>query len=113
MLANVLAAAKPGDRILVSLPRRCRCRRAAGTEATSTYTQPRSVGRLIESKGRSSYGAYLKWRQILPTEPPRRPDPDRPGAPPMLRAAAWKYGFVGSPLHRLRHTATCRRSWSA
>jgi 3-hydroxy-3-methylglutaryl CoA synthase/uncharacterized OB-fold protein len=97
MLANALAAAKPGDRILVALA-------SDGadavllrvTDAAAAYRQPRSVGRLIESKGEVGYGTYLKWRQILPTEPPRRPDPQRPGAPPMLRAAAWKYGFIGS-----------------
>jgi len=97
MLANVLAAAKPGDLILVAVA-------ADGadavvlrvTDAVATRRQTRSVGRLIESKGNVGYGTYLKWREILPTEPPRRPDPDRPGAPPMLRASAWKFGFVGS-----------------
>ncbi len=97
LLANVLATAKPGDRILVAVA-------ADGadavvlhvTEAISAFKQPRSVGRLIESKGKVGYGTYLKWREILPTEPPRRPDPTRPGAPPMLRSAAWKFGFVGS-----------------
>src|SRR6266404_1369529 len=57
---------------------------------------PRSVGRLIESKGDVAYASYLKWREILPTEPPRRPDPARPAGPPMLRSQAWKFGFVGS-----------------
>jgi 3-hydroxy-3-methylglutaryl CoA synthase/uncharacterized OB-fold protein len=97
MLANVLAAAKPGDLILVAVA-------ADGadavvlraTDAVASSRQTRSVGRLIESKGNVGYGTYLKWREILPTEPPRRPDPDRPGAPPMLRASAWKFGFVGS-----------------
>jgi len=97
LLANTLAAAKPGDRILIAVA-------ADGadaillrvTDAIAAFRQPRSVGRLIESKGEVGYGTYLKWREILPTEPPRRPDPDRPGAPPMLRSAAWKFGFVGS-----------------
>jgi 3-hydroxy-3-methylglutaryl CoA synthase/uncharacterized OB-fold protein len=97
VLANVLAAAKPGDRILVA---------SAGdgadaivlkvTDRASSYTQARSVGRLIESKGDVAYARYLKWREILPTEPPRRPDPDRPAGPPMLRSETWKFGFVGS-----------------
>jgi 3-hydroxy-3-methylglutaryl CoA synthase/uncharacterized OB-fold protein len=97
MLANVLAAAKPGNRILVALA-------ADGadavvlrvTDAVAKYRQPRSVGRLIESKGDVAYGTYLKWREILPTEPPRRPDPERPAGPPMLRASLWKHGFVGT-----------------
>src|SRR6185295_11069059 len=66
------------------------------TDAAGRYTQPRSVGRLIESKGDVAYARYLKWREILPTEPPRRPDPDRPAGPPMLRSGRWKFGFIGS-----------------
>jgi len=97
VLAALLPAAKPGDRILVATS-------ADGadailfrvTEAAAKYSQPRSVGRMIESKGEVSYGSYLKWREILPTEPPRRPDPDRPAGPPMLRAAQWKFGLIGS-----------------
>jgi uncharacterized OB-fold protein len=66
------------------------------TPAIAEFKPLRSVGRMIESKGDVSYGSYLKWREILPTEPPRRPDPDRPAGPPMFRAAQWKFGFVGS-----------------
>ena len=42
------------------------------------------------------YNTYLKWRGILPFEPPRRPEPERPAAPPMHRHERWKLGFVGS-----------------
>ena len=97
MLAGVLPAAKPGDRILV----------AAGgdgadamllrvTPAAANYRPRHSVGGMIESKGDVSYAGYLKWREILPTEPPRRPDPERPAGPPMLRSEHWKFGLVGS-----------------
>jgi hydroxymethylglutaryl-CoA synthase len=33
---------------------------------------------------------------VLPFEPPRRPDPERPAAPPMRRHERWKLAFVGS-----------------
>jgi 3-hydroxy-3-methylglutaryl CoA synthase/uncharacterized OB-fold protein len=97
MLANALSAAKPGDRILVATV-------ADGVDAVMLRVAPaaanfkpvRSVGRMIESKGDVSYANYLKWREILPTEPPRRPDPERPAGPPMFRAERWKFGFVGS-----------------
>lgn len=97
MLASVLPAAKPGDLILVATV-------ADGadaillrvTPAVTAYKPAHSVGRMIESKGDVAYGRYLKWREILPTEPPRRPNPDRPAAPSMLRSEGWKYGFVGS-----------------
>jgi 3-hydroxy-3-methylglutaryl CoA synthase/uncharacterized OB-fold protein len=97
MLAAALPSAKPGDRILVVSG-------ADGadailfrvTPAAAAYKPTRSVGRMIESKGDVGYASYLKWREILPTEPPRRPDPDRPAGPPMLRAQQWKFGFVGT-----------------
>ncbi|MDQ1518326.1 MAG: hydroxymethylglutaryl-CoA synthase [Actinomycetota bacterium] len=42
------------------------------------------------------YATFLNWRGILPREPPRRPDPDAPAAPPSHRTGRYKYGFVGS-----------------
>jgi hydroxymethylglutaryl-CoA synthase len=97
MLTSVLPAAKPGDLILVATV-------ADGadailfrvTPAAASFKPVHSTGRLVESKGDVAYGTYLKWREILPTEPPRRPDPDRPAGPPMLRSEKWKFGFIGS-----------------
>src|SRR5229473_3036511 len=97
MLAAALPSLKPGDRILVATV-------ADGadaillrvTPAAANFKPVHSVGRMIESKGDVSYANYLKWREILPTEPPRRPDPERPSGPPMFRAERWKFGFVGS-----------------
>jgi uncharacterized OB-fold protein len=42
------------------------------------------------------YATFLTWRGRLQREPPRRPDPVRPDAPPSARATRWKYAFVGS-----------------
>jgi hydroxymethylglutaryl-CoA synthase len=97
MLTSVLPSCKPGDRILVVTV-------ADGADAMVLRVTPHaaafrpvhSVGRMIESKGDVTYGNYLKWREILPTEPPRRPDPERPAAPPMMRSEKWKFGLVGS-----------------
>src|SRR5579862_3662561 len=97
MLSAALPSAKPGDRILVATV-------ADGadailfrvTPANAGFKPVHSVGRMIESKGDVSYANYLKWREILPTEPPRRPDPDRPAGPPMMRSERWKFGFIGS-----------------
>jgi 3-hydroxy-3-methylglutaryl CoA synthase/uncharacterized OB-fold protein len=97
MLAGVLPSLKPGDRVLVaSVADGADALMLRATPAIASFKPLRSVGRMIESKGDVSYGSYLKWREILPTEPPRRPDPDRPAGPPMFRAQQWKYGFVGS-----------------
>ena len=56
-----------------------------------------SVAEQVTS-GRSdlSYASFLTWRGQLHREPPRRPEPGRPGAPNMLRSEGWKYGFNAS-----------------
>ncbi|HJU09597.1 MAG TPA: zinc ribbon domain-containing protein, partial [Candidatus Binataceae bacterium] len=97
MLTAALQSSKPGDRILLA----CVADGAEAmvlkvTDAATGFRPIHSMGRMIESKGDVSYASYLKWREILPTEPPRRPDPERPAAPPMLRAEKWKYGLIGS-----------------
>ncbi len=43
---------------------------------------------------------YLSWQGLVELEPPRRPEPDRPAAPPAARAEGWKFGFAGT---RCRH----------
>jgi len=97
MLAGVLPGLKPGDRVLVaSVADGADAIVLRAAPAVANFKPIRSVGRMIESKGEVSYGNYLKWREILPTEPPRRPDPERPAGPPMFRAEQWKFGFVGS-----------------
>jgi hydroxymethylglutaryl-CoA synthase len=97
LIASVLPSAKPGDRILVaSASDGADAILLKITPAIASYRPERSVGRMIESKGDVTYANYLKWRAILPTEPPRRPDPERPAAPPMMRAERWKFGLVGT-----------------
>ncbi len=56
-----------------------------------------SVGDLVEG-GRAdlAYAVFLSWRGQLRREPPRRPDPERPDAPAMLRNEGWKFGFSAS-----------------
>src|SRR5205823_3300528 len=98
LLARALDQAKPGDRILVVCA-------ADGmdalvlevTDAIRDMAPVRKVDRWIASKRNDlAYNSYLKWRGILPFEPPRRPDPERPAAPPMRRHERWKLAFVGS-----------------
>ena len=97
MLTAALQSAKPGDRILVvCVADGAEAMALRVSEAAAGFRPVHSMGRMIESKGDVSYASYLKWREILPTEPPRRPDPERPAAPPMLRAEKWKYGLIGS-----------------
>jgi 3-hydroxy-3-methylglutaryl CoA synthase len=98
LLARALDQAKPGDRILVV----CEADGADAlvfevTEQITAMPPVRKVDRWIASKRNDlAYNTYLKWRGILPFEPPRRPDPERPAAPPMRRHERWKLAFVGS-----------------
>lgn len=98
LLARALDGARPGDRILVV----CEADGADAlvfevTEKIASVARGRKVDQWIASKRNDlAYNAYLKWRGVLPFEPPRRPDPERPAAPPMRRAERWKMAFVGS-----------------
>jgi len=55
-----------------------------------------AVAAQLAGGGQVSYATFLTWRGFLQREPPRRPDPQRPAAPPALRREAWKFGFTGS-----------------
>ncbi len=102
LLASALDGASAGDRIAVAVV-------ADGVDAAVFEVADavdggrpkRSVASWVESKRNDlAYTTYLKWREVLPFEPPRRPDPDRPAAPPMQRAERWKFGFLGSRCNR-------------
>lgn len=42
------------------------------------------------------YGKFLSWRDMVTTEPPRRPEPQRVSSTAAWRNEDWKFGFVGS-----------------
>jgi len=97
-LADVLERAEPGQKIAVVLL-------ADGadalifetTDALNTVRPRRTVAEQVESGwGGLSYETFLTWRGMLTREPPRRPDPTAPAAPPSLRHEGWKFGFVAS-----------------
>jgi 3-hydroxy-3-methylglutaryl CoA synthase len=98
LLARALDHARPGDRIaLVSGADGADAVILEVSEAITQGRPERGVDRWIEAKRNDvPYNSYLKWRGVLPFEPPRRPDPQRPAAPPMRRAERWKFGFVGT-----------------
>jgi hydroxymethylglutaryl-CoA synthase len=58
--------------------------------------QPQPVSRQRDGGVPVNHLTYLSWRGLVEVEPPRRPDPDRPAAPPSSRAERWKFGFTGS-----------------
>jgi hypothetical protein len=98
LVASVLDQAEPGETILcVHLADGAYASVMRTTDAISDYTPFATVEAQIEAGSDNlEYNLYLTWRGFLDREPPRRPDPDRPGAPPTSRSEDWKYAFVGS-----------------
>jgi hydroxymethylglutaryl-CoA synthase len=98
LLASALDIAGPNEVIcLVTLADGADCLLLRTTDALAAARPPVPVTDLVDA-GRSgpSYQRFLTWRGLLRREPPRRPDPDRPAAPPSLRNAGWKFGFEAS-----------------
>jgi hydroxymethylglutaryl-CoA synthase len=62
----------------------------ASTRAATPVAEQAAGGRDVR------YATYLSWRGLLEREPPRRPEPGRPAAPPSARSESWKFAFVGS-----------------
>ena len=58
--------------------------------------QPHPLSEQRDNGLPAAHLTYLSWRGLAELEPPRRPQPDRPAAPPSARAAQWKFGFTGS-----------------
>lgn len=98
LLADALDKATPGEIIMiVSLADGCDVNIFRATDAIADHTPFRSVGRQIaDGNDGLAYATFLTWRGMLDREPPRRPDPTPPAAPPSFRMNDWKYGFNGS-----------------
>ena len=97
-LADALDRAAPGQVVaLVTLADGADVRVFRATDVVAGYAPASTVAEQIRS-GRPglSYAAFLTWRGQLVREPPRRPDPEAPAAPPSFRSEAWKLGFTGS-----------------
>lgn len=98
LLASVLDKADPGQTIaIVNMADGCDVTILRTTDAIADYQPDKTVAEVIaEGNDSLDYSLYLSWRGFLTREPPRRPDPIRPAAPPSGRAEDWKYAFVGS-----------------
>ena len=96
-LAAVLDSAEPGQTILVlSAADGCDALVLRTTELLPARRQPVTVDAQLKAGVPVPYARYLTWRGMLDREPPRRPEPDRPAAPPSARAGEWKFSFSGS-----------------
>ncbi|MCL6635998.1 MAG: OB-fold domain-containing protein [Peptococcaceae bacterium] len=102
MLAAALEEARPGDRILfVTFGEGSDALIFRVTGAVADLPPRRGVkGHLGSKKVAINYQTYLKWRNMIPVEPPRRPDPDRPSVPAMWRGVRQNLSFYGSVCRR-------------
>jgi uncharacterized OB-fold protein len=96
-LCAVLDTADAGETILVvSAVDGCDTLLLRTTDHLPNARQPRPVSRQRDSGLPVDHLTYLSWRGLVELEPPRRPEPDRPAAPPSSRAERWKFGLTGS-----------------
>ncbi|MFP5488634.1 MAG: OB-fold domain-containing protein [Acidimicrobiia bacterium] len=98
VLASALDQAEPGQTIMVvHLADGCTASVFRTTEAIASYSPSVTVAEQVAAGDDGlSYNDFLTWRGVLEREPPRRPDPESPAAPPTFRSERWKYAFVGS-----------------
>jgi uncharacterized OB-fold protein len=100
LLASVLDVVEPGKVIvMITLDAGAEVVVFRATDEVVAYRQRRAstvAEQIAAGVDTLTYADFLTWRGQLRREPPRRPDPDRPAAPPSLRATRWKFGFVGS-----------------
>ena len=98
LLADVLDRAEPGRLVLaLVLADGADAFVLRTTDALPARRSPRPVrAQVAAGCGEVSYADFLTWRGLLDREPPRRPDPEAPAAPPSMRSQAWKFSFTGS-----------------
>lgn len=97
LLAGALEQASPGDVVvLLSLADGADALVLRATDAVASWTPARPLAEQAGGGAPLPYATYLRWRGLLATEPPRRPEPARPSASAAARSGDWKFGFVAS-----------------
>ena len=97
-LADLLDRAEPGRLLaVVVLADGASVLLLRTTAALADHRAPNPVAAQIAAGNDAlAYATFLSWRDLLEREPPRRPDPEPPAAPPSYRSDDWKFGFVAS-----------------
>lgn len=96
LLASALESAASGDVVvLLGLADGAEAVALRVTDAISRSRPQTTIAGQVANGAPISYGRYLAWRGLLPVEPPRRPDPQRPSSSAAVRNADWKFGLAG------------------
>jgi hydroxymethylglutaryl-CoA synthase len=96
-LSGVLDTAEVDETILVlSAVDGCDAVLLRTTAELTRRRQPHSLSQQRDVGLSVPHVTYLSWRGLVVLEPPRRPEPDRPAAPPAARAEGWKFGLTGT-----------------
>ena len=98
LLADVLDRAEPGRVVALVLLADGATVLLFRTTAVlaERRSSPTVAAQIASGNDGLRYAAFLTWRGLLTREPPRRPDPDAPAAPPSHRTERYKFAFVGS-----------------
>src|SRR5580704_4855526 len=104
VLCDVLERAQPGQVIVVltlpdgadALVLRTTDALTAAQAARAEAGVPSVAEQVAAGRDDLPYATFLTWRGHMRREPPRRPDPERPGAPTVHRSEEWKYAFAAS-----------------
>ena len=103
-LCDVLERADPGQVVVVlsladgadAFVLRMTPALVAAQHARTDAGVPTVAEQVAAGRDDLTYANFLTWRSQLRREPPRRPDPERPGAPTVHRSEEWKYAFAAS-----------------
>ncbi len=103
-LCDVLERARPGQVIVVlsladgadAFVLRTTDALAEAQRARAEAGVPSVAEQVAGGRDDLPYATFLTWRGQMHREPPRRPDPERPGAPTVHRSEEWKYAFAAS-----------------
>jgi len=97
LLCNALDEAKPGDKLLwVSYGDGCDVLTLTVTDEIAKMQKKQSVKRLLNSKAQTTYQKYLRWRDIIATEPPMRPRTEPASAVALYRDRKCGLALYGS-----------------
>jgi 3-hydroxy-3-methylglutaryl CoA synthase len=103
-LCDVLERAEPGQHIVVlsladgadAFVLRTTAALSGAQRERADAGVPTVVEQVAGGRDDLTYASFLTWRGQMHREPPRRPDPERPGAPTVHRSEEWKYAFAAS-----------------